>query len=116
MKKLGNILFISLLICGIAVVSFAQTTNTKSAMKSKANIEITSGIVTSIDTAKNEIVVKSNKTGADRTITVSAKVIVSLNMGEEVRVTLNKGSNIAVGLKKIVKQATSTTLTKKVRD
>ena len=105
MKKIVNILAVLFLICGMAVVSFAQTTNTASTTKSKTSTEVIKGIITSIDTVKNEIVVKANKTGAEKTIVVDPKVISSLKIDEEVRVTLKTGSNVAEKVKKITKSS-----------
>lgn len=108
MRKMINILVVLFLMCGMAEVSFAQTTNTVNATKSAVNTEIIKGTITSIDAAKSEIVVKANKTCVENTITVDSKAVSSLKIGEEVKVTLNKGSNLAVSLKKIVKKTTPT--------
>lgn len=108
MKKIIVILFALLLICGMSALSFAQTSQATGAKKAAVNTEIIRGKIISIDTAKNEIVVKENKTDIEKTITVDPKVIASLKTNEAVKVTLNKGSNIAVSLQKIVKKTTST--------
>lgn len=108
MKKIAVVLFALLLICAMSTFSFAQTSQRKGAKKAEVTTELIRGKIISIDTAKNEIVIKANKTDTENTITVDPKVISSLKIGEEVKVTLNKGSNIAVSLKKIVKKITST--------
>ena len=107
MKKITVILVALFLICAMSPLSFAQTSQGRGVKKAAVNTEVIRGKIISIDTAKNEIVVKENKTGTEKTIVVDPKVTISLKIGEELKVTLNKGSNIAVNLKKIVKKTTS---------
>jgi len=108
MKKLSIVLFTFFLICGMSILSFAQTPQAKTTKKADAKAEVISGKVTSINTAKNEVTVKENKTAVERTITVTAKAVSALKTGDDVKVTLKKGSNTAVSVKKLVKKTVST--------
>jgi hypothetical protein len=101
MKKIAGILVVLFLISGISAVSFAQNTNTTIVTKSEARPEVIRGKIVSIDMAKNEIVVKVNKTGAEKTIIADPTVIASLKVKEEVRITLKTGSNVAEKVKNI---------------
>lgn len=108
MKKITIILFALLLICGMTISSFAQVSQAASAEKAKVTTETIRGKIISIDTVKNEIVVKENKTGIEKTITVDPKVILSLKTDEAVKVSLKEGTNLALSIKKLVKKAAST--------
>jgi hypothetical protein len=108
MKKITVILVVLLLICAMSTLSFAQTSQAKGAKKAEVSTEVVRGKIISIDKTKNEIVVKENKTGTEKTIAVDPKLISSLKANEEVRVTLKAGSNIAEKVKKITKHAAST--------
>jgi len=110
MKKINIFLFALFLTCGTAISSFAQTPQAIFAKKPKVNIETIRGKIISIDMAKNVIVVKEDKTGTEKTITIDAKVISSLNMNEEVKVSVKEGSDIAASVKEIHKK---TAVTKK---
>ena len=101
MKKITIILFALLLICGMSALSFAQTPEKTAAKKAEVSTEIVRGKIVSIDTGKNEIVVKENKTEKESTIVVSPEVISSLKVGEKVKVTLKAGSNVAERVKEI---------------
>ena len=113
MRKICNILFMSLLMCGIAAVSFAQTTSAVSMKKSAASTEVLRGKITSIDLVKNEMVVKINKTGVESVIVVDPKILSSLKIDEEVRVTVKTGSNVAEQVKKVIKSIAPTTKSSK---
>jgi len=99
MKKITIILFALLLMCGTARSSFAQGSQTNDAKKTVVKTETIRGKIISVDLAKNTIVVKEPKAGAERTITVDPKVIVSLRVNEKVKVTVKEGSNIAASVK-----------------
>ena len=109
MKKITIILFVLFLICSMAVVSFAQTSQVAVAKKVKVKTEVIIGKIISIDTVKNEVVIKENKTATEKTIVVDAKVISLLKTDEAVKVSLKEGTNIALSIKKLVKKTTSTT-------
>jgi len=89
-------------------LSFAQTSQGEGAKKAAVKTEVIRGKIISIDTAKNEIVVKENKAGTEKTIAVDPTVISSLKTDEAVKVTLKEGSNIALSVKKIVKKTMAT--------
>lgn len=108
MKKITVILVALLLICSMSTLSFAQTSPVKTAKKAKVSTEIIRGKIVSIDSAKNEIVIKDNKTGLEKSILVNAKEVGSLKVGEELKVTLKSGTNIAESVKKIVHKIKST--------
>ena len=108
MKKITVILVALFLICAMSTLSFAKTPQATAAKKAEVSTEIFRGKIISIDTAKNEIAVKENKTGVEKTIIVDPKVISSLKVDEEVKVTLKAGSNVAASVKKLVKKTTST--------
>lgn len=109
MKKITVILFALLLICGMTILSFAQTAQVTTEKKAEIKTEAIRGKIKSIDLKKNEIVVIENKTGTEKTITVDdLKVISSLKVDEAVKVTLKEGSNIALSVKKLVKKTTTT--------
>ena len=77
MKKMTPFLFGILVLTGFTAVGFA---------------EVVQGPVQSIDAAKNEIVVKDNASGADKTIIVHPKVAATLKTGAVVKVSLKPGS------------------------
>jgi hypothetical protein len=108
MKKITIILLALLLMCGTAISSFAQSSQTTVVKKPKVNTEVIRGKIISIDMVKNAIVVKEGKAGIERTITVDSKVISSLSMNEEVKVLVKEGSNIATSVKEIFKKTKST--------
>jgi len=108
MKKLIIVLFALVIMCGMNIPSFAQTSQVKSTKKAAVVNEVISGKIISIDTVKNEVMVQEDKTGTEKAIAVTSKAISTLKVGEEVKVTLNKGSNIAVKIKKLVKKTAST--------
>ena len=108
MKKITVILVMLLLICAMSTLSFAQTSRATATKKVEVKTEVIKGKITSIDIVKNEIVVKENKTGTEKTIAVGPTVISSLKIDEEVKVTLKAGSNVAASVKKLIKKTTST--------
>jgi len=79
-------------------VSPAQAASVKKIQKT----ETIRGKIISVDPAKNEVVVKDNKTGAEKTIAVAPKDSASLKVDEEVRITLKAGTNRAERIKKVV--------------
>ena len=106
MKKITIILFVLFLMCGTTISSFAQSSQV--AVAKKVKTEVIRGKIIAIDLAKNEIVIKENKTGVEKTITVDSKVISSLKANEDVKVIVKEGSNIATSVKEVYKKATST--------
>lgn len=95
-------------VVSLATFGFALAAQGKSSKVAKTSTEVIRGKIISIDSAKNEIVIKNNKTGAESIIVVNSKEISSLKVGEEVKVTLKAGSNTAQTIKKIVHKTEST--------
>ncbi len=108
MKKITVILVALIFLCGLGTFSFAQTAQGKTDKKAEAKTELIRGKIISIDTTKNEIVVKDNKAGVEKTIAVDPRVIASLKTGEEVRIRVKEGSNIAESVREVVKTAAPT--------
>lgn len=104
MRKTVVLLVSLLFLCSLSTLSFAQKAQGKTAKKAKSNVEIITGKIISIDAAKNEVVIKDEKTGAERIISVNPKIISSLKIDEKVKVTVKSGTNIAESVKKIVKK------------
>jgi hypothetical protein len=107
MKKITVVLIALLLICGLTSFGFTQTPQATGAKKAEVSPDVVRGKITSIDTAKNGIVIKENKTGIEKTIAVDPKLISSLKIDDTVKVTLKSGSNVAESVKKITKPASS---------
>jgi hypothetical protein len=80
MKKIMSFIFGMLILVGFAATSFA---------------EVVQGSIVSLNTAKNEIVVKDSATGSDKTIMVHPKVMATLQSGTVVKATIKPGSNTA---------------------
>jgi len=103
MKKITIGLLALMFVCTMSALSFAQTA--PSGRKAQARADIVRGKITSIDTTKNEIVVK-NKDGVEKTVAVDAKEIASLKIDENVRIKVKEGTNVAESIKEIVKTTT----------
>jgi len=102
MKKLMAISLVMFLVAGVSIPGFAQTAAVK---KTEPAVDIVRGTVASVDAAKNEIVVKENKTGESKTIMVDPSIIPTLKAEDHVKVTLKAGTNVAESVKKIVKMS-----------
>lgn len=76
------------------------------AKKEAVKLEVISGVISNLDTAKSEITVKNEK-GADRVLGADIKRIVTLKVGQNVRVTVknNRAENIKAIKKHDVKKA-----------
>jgi hypothetical protein len=103
MRKATTILSALIFVCGLTVISFAQAASGKTETKPAVKSEVVKGKIVSIDTAKDQIVVKSSKTGIEKTITVDPKEITSLKTDENVRIKVKGGSNVAESIKEVVK-------------
>ncbi|MFA6357919.1 MAG: hypothetical protein WCY09_04545 [Candidatus Omnitrophota bacterium] len=101
MKNKTVILAVLFLICGMVTLSSAQTAT--SLKKNEVRTEIVRGKIISINAVKNEILVKENKTGTEKTIVVTLKAISSLEVNDELEVALKVGSNVAESVRKIIK-------------
>ena len=103
MRKITIILLALFFVSGILAVSFAASTQGAPAKPAEAKNDIFRGKIVSLDTSKNEIVVK-DKTGVEKAIAVAPKDIANLKMDDMVKVTFKEGSNVALGVKKIIKK------------
>jgi len=97
MKKIA-ILLVALMSLGM-ISGTVMAADTKAADTAKAGIDIIKGKITSIDTAKNVIVLKEMKTKIEKTITVDPKVIATLKVGDAVKIESKTGSNVADSVK-----------------
>lgn len=107
MRKAIVLLISLLFLCSFSTLSFAQKAQGKTAKRAESNIEIIRGKAISIDAAKNEVVIKDEKTGAERIISVTPKIISSLKTDEEVKVTVKSGTSTAESVKEITKKKTT---------
>jgi hypothetical protein len=108
MKKITVILLTFVFVCGLSAISFAQTAPGKTETKPTVKSEYVRGKIVSIDTTKNEIVVKNNKSQVEKTIAVDPKDIPSLKVDENVKIKVKEGSNVAESIKEIIKSASTT--------
>ncbi|MDD5449383.1 MAG: hypothetical protein PHO42_02135 [Candidatus Omnitrophica bacterium] len=96
MKKMLIIMIAFAFALGFSSFAFAKSAKYSAYhKKSQPAMETIQGTITSVDSAKNEIVVKNNKTAQDRTFVVNSKVISTLTLNEEVKVKVKEGSNNA---------------------
>jgi hypothetical protein len=82
--------------------SFAKNAPTKTEKATVSKVQVVKGEIVTVNTAKNEVVIKDQATGKDKTITVSSNDIGTLTVGEKVRVKFNPETNVAESVKKIV--------------
>ena len=108
MRKAIMVLVVAAFLTVPVAMSFAQTGAAKTDKKAVKAAEVIRGEIVSIDTAKNEIVVKDaaakDAASADKTIVVDAKEIGSFKVGDKVKVTLKAGTNTAEKIVKVVKK------------
>lgn len=74
----------------VVVMTFTMVGIAKEAVK---KAEIVKGEIVSIDTAKNEIVIKDAKTDTEKAVMVSPKEIATLKKGDQVKAFLKEGTN-----------------------
>jgi hypothetical protein len=80
----------------LTLISFSTLGIAKEAAKKP---EVVKGEVVSIDTAKNEVVIKDTKANVEKTIVVDPKEITNLKTGEKVKAILKEGTNTAEKIK-----------------
>jgi sRNA-binding protein len=105
MKKTIAVVVALLFLLGFTSFTFAQEKKHRTTKATQENIEIIRGKVVSVDQANKQIVVKDNKTQADRSFAVSKKAIAVVKVGDEVKVKVKVGSAQAESVK-IVKSET----------
>ena len=93
MKKFLAIVLTMLFVAGMAVPSFAA----KKVSSDKYD-RIVANVV-SLDVAAKTMVVKEEKSGASRTISISAKAASQLKVGDRVRIKLKAGTNESAGVR-----------------
>ncbi|MEI7998343.1 MAG: hypothetical protein WCH62_02405 [Candidatus Omnitrophota bacterium] len=93
MKKILAVVLVMLFVAGISASSFAAK-----AKKSQKFDKIVAQIV-SIDAAANTMVVKEEKSGASRTIKISAKAVSQIKVGDRVRIKLKPGTDDSLGVR-----------------
>ncbi len=71
------------------------------ASKAWAKNEMTKGKIVSIDAVKNEIVIKQDASGSDKTFKVEPGEIALLKVGETVKIKTRPGSDVAQSVKLI---------------
>jgi len=99
MKKTIAAAVALLFLLGFTNFTFAQEKKDKATKATQENVEIIKGKVVSVDQANKLIVVKDNKTQADKSFTVSEKAIAVLKVGDEVKVRVKVGSTQAESVK-----------------
>ncbi len=103
MKKIRVIVVYLIAFICFATLSFAGGTKGTPSNTTKHKAEIIIGKIVSVDPVKNEIVIKEDKTGIDKTIQVRPKTISSLKIGEHVKAKLKPQDNKAESVKIIRK-------------
>ncbi|MBF0489791.1 MAG: hypothetical protein HQL15_04130 [Candidatus Omnitrophica bacterium] len=91
MKKILGIVLTLLLVVGISMPSFA-------AKKSEKFDRIVAKII-SIDATAKTIVVKEERSGASRTVKISAKAVSEIKVGDRVRIKLKPGTDESMGVR-----------------
>ena len=97
MKKIFVIVLTVLFAAGMAMPSFAAKTESKKASDQKYDRIVAE--VVSLDVAAKTIVVKEEKSGASRTIKISAKAASELKVGDRVRIKLKAGTDESAGVR-----------------
>ena len=96
MRKIVGILVALVFVAGMAVPGYAAKAGSKK--ESAAYDRIVADVV-SLDVAGKSMVVKEEKTGATRTIKISAKAAAGIKVGDRVRVKLHAGTNESAGVR-----------------
>src|SRR5690348_16608626 len=92
MKKVGGIILAVILAVGLSVPGFAKETSTAK------KYERIVAQVDSLDVAGKTIGITEEKTGAKRTIHISAKAASQLKVGDRVRIKLKPGTDESLGV------------------
>jgi hypothetical protein len=101
MKKVLILTFAVVCLAGSMTPVFAQGGSAKSGKKIWTKSEMTKGEIVSIDSVKNEIVIKEKATGTDKTLKVDPKEVAMLKVGETVKVRIKPGTDIAENVKEM---------------
>ena len=98
-KKILRVVLVMLFVTCMAVPGFAAKAESKKASEQKFE-RIVAEVVT-LDVTAKTIVVKEEKTGASRTIKISAKAAAQLKAGDRVRIKLKAGTDESAGVRVI---------------
>ncbi|NTV30152.1 MAG: hypothetical protein HGA80_08750 [Candidatus Omnitrophica bacterium] len=96
MRKVLGIVFSVMLVVGMMAPAFAAKPSDKQVAKKFDRIVAE---VVSLDVAQKTIVVKEEKSGESRTISISAKAASELKVGDRVRIKLKAGTNQSAGVR-----------------
>jgi hypothetical protein len=117
MKRVLSSAVALLFLSGVVTCGFAQDqkpAETKAPESSatqpkavKSTLETIKGKIVSIDAAKNEVVIKSSKTGMEKKLIVGQNVIATLSVGEMVKAKFKPGSSTADSIREY-KETTKT--------
>ncbi len=102
MKKILAIVLTMVFVAGMSAPSFAAKASGKkeNAQKEMApKFDRIVAEVVSLDVATRIMVVKEEKTGASRTIRISAKAASELKVGDRVRIKLKAGTDDSAGVR-----------------
>lgn len=107
MKKIISSFMVLLALICFTTVTFAASQSSKPSQEKTVvateSANTIMGKIVSLDTMKNEIVVKNDETKTDQTIMVEAKDIKMLKKGALVKIVLAPGSNNKAGAVEVVK-------------
>jgi len=99
MKKTIAVVVALLFLLGLTNFTFAQEKKHKVTKATQENVEIIRGKVVSVDRTNRQIIVRDNKTQANRAVVVSEKVITVVKIGDEVKIKVKVGSAHAESVK-----------------
>ena len=91
MKKVLTVAVVLLTLIGFTTLGIAKEAAKKP--------EVVKGEIVSIDTAKNEVVIKNAKANTEKTVVVDPKEIATLKKGDHVKAILKEGTNTAEKIK-----------------
>lgn len=93
MKKIGSVIFTIVLVAGLSVSGFAAKAHTPA-----QKFERIIAQVVSLDVSGKTIGITEEKTGASKTIHISAKAASQLKVGDRVRIKLKPGTDQSMGV------------------
>ena len=97
MKKVFGIILAVVFVSGMALPSYAAKASSKKESAEKYDRIVAE--VVSLDVAAKTIVVKEEKSGASRTVKISAKAASQVKVGDRVRIKLLAGTNESAGVR-----------------
>ncbi len=97
MKKILSVVLAVVFVAGVALPCFAEKAHSKKEASEKYDRIVAQ--VVSLDVPAKTIVVKEEKSGASRTVTISAKAAAELKVGDRVRIKLKAGTDESAGVR-----------------